>query len=79
MRARVNGLVLREFRQQRGWTQERLAEAAELDSYFIYQLETGRRGGSLETAAALGRALGVSFHLLIAQPQKKEAAPTTGP
>lgn len=78
MRARVDGQVLREFREQRGWTRERLAEEAGMDDHAIYQIEVGQRGGSLQTAAALGRALGVSFHLLIAQPSREETK-ATGP
>lgn len=55
------GLAVRAARQERGWAQEQLSEAAGLDRTYISGLERGQRNPTLTTqeriAAALDRPL----------------------
>jgi transcriptional regulator with XRE-family HTH domain len=53
------GLLLRHLREARGWSQERLAEHAELNRSFVGDLE---RGEALPSLTTLGK-LAVAFHL----------------
>jgi len=54
------GRVLRRLRTQRGLTQLRLAELTDLHPTYISLLERGHRQPTLDTLAALGKALNVS-------------------
>ena len=51
------GLVIKEMRQGRNWSQETLADEAGLDRTFLSQLETGRKQPSLLTIFRLAHAL----------------------
>ena len=52
--------MIRRLREERGWTQEKLAARAKVTQGYIAQLETGTRQRlSLEVADRLARALGV--------------------
>src|SRR5438270_12599996 len=53
------GERLRELRQARGLTQEKLAELAGLHRRAIVKLERSERGGHWESVLALAKALGV--------------------
>jgi transcriptional regulator with XRE-family HTH domain len=53
---------IRTLRQARGWTQERLAELANLDRSYIAGIELGGRNPSLKTLDRLAAA----FHVGIA-------------
>ncbi|MFI6155521.1 Scr1 family TA system antitoxin-like transcriptional regulator [Kitasatospora sp. NPDC051170] len=54
------GAFLREFREQRGWIQEQLAELAGCTSSHISALENGRRRPTQRMSTALDRAFGTS-------------------
>lgn len=41
------GKALRRLREEKGLTQEKLAELADVDRTYIYRLETGKRSPSL--------------------------------
>lgn len=47
------------IRRQRGWTQERLAEAVGVGSVTVSRWETGQRAMSVATLVLVSRALGV--------------------
>ena len=54
--ARVKGL-----REAKSWTQEVLAERADLDRSYIAGIEAGLRNPSVQAAAKLARGLGVTL------------------
>lgn len=58
------GRVIREQRAQRGWSQERLAEAADLNRSYLGEIERGEVAASLVTAAKLAVALHLSLSVL---------------
>lgn len=59
--------MLRNIRDERKLTREKLAELAELDTTFIYFLETGRRQPSLKTVFLLARAFKIAPGKIIEQ------------
>ena len=70
------GERIRVARQQRGWTQVELAEAAGLSSNYVARLERGELGASLFVAMRIAEALGITLDVL-AQAQAAPAARTT--
>jgi len=56
---------VRQFRRQKGMTQNELACAAGLGRCFVSQIERGRFSATLETVGALSAALGICPTLLI--------------
>lgn len=60
------GERIRALRQQRGISQERLAELANLHRTYISSVELGERNVSLKNIQALADALGVSLQELFA-------------
>lgn len=61
------GIRLRTIRVQRGLSQERLAQVAELDRTYISSCEAGRRNVTLKTLFRLAEALDVDPAVFIAQ------------
>lgn len=59
------GQVIRQMRDERGWSQEKLAEKAERSRNLIARFEQGRSQPSLESLWDLARALGARPHDLI--------------
>jgi transcriptional regulator with XRE-family HTH domain len=57
--ATVFGRRIRQLRNARGWSQERLAERASLDRSYIAGIEVGARNPSLKAVARLADALDV--------------------
>jgi len=53
------GENIRRLRKQAGWSQEELAEAAELHRTYIGAIERGERNVSLENIVGIAHALGV--------------------
>lgn len=51
------GLTVRQLREARGWSQERLAEHADLDRSYIGEIERGNAIASLATVEKLARSL----------------------
>ena len=53
------GRRLRELREERGWSQEQLADEVSLDRSYVGGVERGERNVSLENICRLASALGV--------------------
>lgn len=62
--ALVLGKNIRELRIKSGWTQEKLAEKAEISVPFMTQIELARKSASLEVIERIAAALGVSYERL---------------
>ena len=60
-------LVLRQLRQERGWSQEQLAERACLNRSYVGEVERGCASPSLVTVFKLASALEVRLSTLIAR------------
>lgn len=61
------GERVRALRLKRGWTQERLAEEADLNSVQVSHIERGANEPKLTTIIRLARALGVKAGKLIGE------------
>lgn len=59
------GEIIRQFRKQKDWSQEELAEAAGVDPKTIIQIEGGKRNPTLGTLQRIANALKVSLRDLI--------------
>ncbi len=69
----VVGERIRGLRLERKMTREELAEAAELSTSFLYEIEMGKKGFSAYTLGNLARALGVQTdYILLGKVGKKE-------
>lgn len=78
--AQVFGCVLQELRQQRGLTQDRLAELANTERSHISSLERAERGPALSTIFRLADALGMPASQLIALVESRfTAIPSPAP
>ena len=64
------GTTVRQLREQRGWSQEGLAERADLNRSYIGELERGQAIPSLLTLKKLSLALGVSLSQLMAHTER---------
>ncbi len=62
---RAFGIALREFRLQRGISQEALAGLADLDRTYISTLELGRTAPKLHTMLAIAAALDIELATLV--------------
>ncbi len=61
------GLGVRALREKRGWTQEKLAEMADLDQTYISGIERGRRNLGFRNLVKLAQAFGVLGSELVAE------------
>jgi transcriptional regulator with XRE-family HTH domain len=59
------GQSLRRLRTERGWSQDRLAEAAGITLNYVGNLERGEQGPSLHILIRLARALDVDLATLV--------------
>lgn len=66
MLTRQFGLAIRQLRERRGWSQERLAEAADMNRSYIGEVERGAAIPSLLTIGKLAGALGTTASGLLA-------------
>ena len=64
------GLTLRQLREQRGWSQEALAEHADLNRSYVGELERGQAIASLVTLQKLATAFGLSVTSLISHTER---------
>ena len=55
------GLAVRQFREERGLTQQALAKAARLNRTYLTGVETGTRNVTLQTMSRLADALGLAI------------------
>lgn len=67
------GLAVRHFREHHGWSQELLAEKADLNRSYLGEVERGRVIPSLATAAKLAAALGIPLSGLLAHCEQQAA------
>ena len=67
--------VLRRLREARGWSQEYLAELADLNRSYLGEIERGIAIPSIITASKLASAFGINLSALIAQ---CESSPVPG-
>jgi len=67
------GVVVRELREARGWSQERLAGRAELNRSYMGEIERAAAMPSLATAAKLARALELPLSQLIAHCERTQS------
>lgn len=68
------GEAIRRVRQERGWTQAALAEAAGLSPNYVARLERGELGASLFVARQITDALGLDLDALVAPPARASRA-----
>lgn len=59
------GARVRHCREKREWTQEGLAERAELDRSYIAGIEAGLRNPSIKAVAKIARGLGLTLAELL--------------
>ncbi len=55
------GNRIRSLRQSRGWTQEALAEYAELHVSYVATLEKGKKNASIEVISRISAAFGITL------------------
>lgn len=67
------GLAVKLARTRRGWTQDRLGDAAGLDRAHISRIESGDRDVAITTQQKIATALGVSLSELVAQAEDELA------
>ncbi|HEY9778278.1 MAG TPA: helix-turn-helix transcriptional regulator [Planktothrix sp.] len=53
------GKIVRQMREERGWTQDDLAAELNADAAYISRIENGKKNASLETVLKLASAFGV--------------------
>jgi transcriptional regulator with XRE-family HTH domain len=61
------GAAVRELREAQGWSQEKLAEHADLNRSYLGEIERGDAVPSLATIAKLAAALGLHLSALLAR------------
>lgn len=59
------GSRIRQLRDAKGWTQETLAEAADLDRSYVAGIEAGLRNPSIRAVAKIARGLRCSLSQLL--------------
>lgn len=67
------GVTVRQFRDRKGWSQELLAEKADLNRSYLGEVERGRVIPSLATAAKLAGALDLPLSGLLAHCERDAA------
>ena len=70
------GLALRQLRERQGWSQEVLAEYADLNRSYVGELERGQAIASLLTIEKLAFAFGVSVTTLVAHAERISSSQT---
>lgn len=68
------GQRIRTLRKQRGYTQEKLAEAADLSVPYLSHIERGKKGVSLVAIIRIAAALDVSLEYLLFGRQSTDTA-----
>ena len=68
------GAVLRQHRQAKSVTQEKLSELADIDVKMVRMVERGTRNPSVNLADSLASGLGVPLSQLIAEAEKYRAS-----
>jgi transcriptional regulator with XRE-family HTH domain len=60
-------MVLRQMREERGWSQEQLAERADLNRSYLGEVERGSAVPSIVTVSKLAGALDIRLSSMIAR------------
>lgn len=55
------GLRIKELRQEKGISQEKFAELADLDRTYISGIESGKRNVSIDVVSRIARVFGISI------------------
>jgi len=64
----MNGILIRQVRKSKGWTQQQLAQVAGISQSVIAELESGTRtSASLATLRRLATALNITVDALLAE------------
>lgn len=71
----IVGRRVAELRRQRGWTQEALAEKAQVSGRYIQLIEAGRENLTIMTLAKLGNALRIPVRDLFERPRSWKTEP----
>ena len=69
---------MRDLRESRGWSQEVLAEKADLNRSYLGEVERGQVSPSLSTAKKIAGALDVSLSDLIARSEQSQCRDAFG-
>ena len=67
------GVAVRHLREAQGWSQELLAEKADLNRSYLGEVERGKVIPSLATAAKLATALEISLSRLLSHCEQQAA------
>ncbi len=70
---------IREGREAKGWTQEQLADKAQISKGFLSDVENNKRNVSAENALKIADALGMSLDYLMRGEEAKKQEPERGP
>jgi transcriptional regulator with XRE-family HTH domain len=70
------GRTVRQLRERQGWSQEDLAEYADLNRSYVGELERGQAVASLVTLEKLAAALGLSVTALLSHAERIATAHT---
>jgi transcriptional regulator with XRE-family HTH domain len=73
--AKIVAWNIRKLRVERGWTQDALADAAEVDRTYVGRLERSNENPSLTVLEKLATALGVALPILVTAPAPGEPSP----
>lgn len=65
----VIGKNIRKLRENYGYTRETLAELADMNDKFLYEVETGKKGLSAQKMFKLSHSLGVTMDFLVSGEQ----------
>ncbi len=68
----IMGENLRNYRKKQNYTQEQLAEKAEISAVFLSQIENGKKIPSLETLAKITKILDISMEQVFSERQTKQ-------
>lgn len=75
--ARRFGTVVRTARTRQGWSQEQLADLADLNRTYLGEVERGSATPSIATAQKLAQALGVGLPELLARAEEVSSPANT--
>lgn len=71
------GRIVKQVREHRGWSQEVLADRAELNRSYVGEVERGTAVPSLSTVSKIARALDLPVSDLLARSEARESAEAT--
>ena len=69
----VFGKHLRQLRSDRGWSQQELADYANIDKMTVHRIETARMAATIDVLLSLTKALGLPLPQLVSCPGIEDA------